>query len=520
MGLAVIIAGLFTPIHFESVSRTLVEQAGEGTLQVEDLAKSYQNRASWGVVDILTGESKSSSNRIESILGGEDVFMKVFLDAHPQLVEEFSSERPVVSKIFLDSQFIASLEQFLEKSNQSTVQNILSLRDLTQWKVFPPAYSVGGKPLRSTLALLAMLEQSHQFSDQFSLELKSLITRGLSGDQTAITAIEEGLLTLVALQRRLPYVPLASITIFCESWEDFAAFNDHYLQTKEIELSTWYTAILLGESWQDMNRYRGLAEAEQVNDFLQLATLEGRGAIEWIFEHQFEIYSPPIMLGWVEKLYQPLRSSQLFRWFIDQPQLSLFIKIFLIGLGAYIISFFLCSTKRQSWLLSFSFHSTFALSLGVAILLWAEPNLLEAQHQEESKLSLNFGAITSLESLESHMVNLENLDPVTLFILALFFLVQFVIYVIGLMKVVEIRSQSIPAELKIKLLDNEDLLFDFGLYIGLGGTVTSLIMLALGVVEASLIAAYASTLFGIIFVAILKILHVRPLKRKLLMETR
>ena len=71
---------------------------------------------------------------------------------------------------------------------------------------------------------------------------------------------------------------------------------------------------------------------------------------------------------------------------------------------------------------------------------------------------------------------------------------------------------------KIELLENEEPLFDIGLYFGLGGTVFSLILLAMGVVEASLIAAYASTLFGILGVAILKVFHVRPFRRKLILQ--
>ena len=57
------------------------------------------------------------------------------------------------------------------------------------------------------------------------------------------------------------------------------------------------------------------------------------------------------------------------------------------------------------------------------------------------------------------------------------------------------------------------------LYIGLAGTVVSLILLTMGIVTASLIAAYASTLFGILFTAIVKIVHVRKYKRKLLIES-
>ena len=50
------------------------------------------------------------------------------------------------------------------------------------------------------------------------------------------------------------------------------------------------------------------------------------------------------------------------------------------------------------------------------------------------------------------------------------------------------------------------------------GTVLSFIFVSLGVVKPSLMAAYSSTCFGIIFVSILKIFHVRPLRRRLIMQ--
>jgi len=40
----------------------------------------------------------------------------------------------------------------------------------------------------------------------------------------------------------------------------------------------------------------------------------------------------------------------------------------------------------------------------------------------------------------------------------------------------------------------------------------------MGLVKFSLMAAYSSTSFGIIFVVIFKIFHLRPARRKLLME--
>src|SRR5437660_9312306 len=83
---------------------------------------------------------------------------------------------------------------------------------------------------------------------------------------------------------------------------------------------------------------------------------------------------------------------------------------------------------------------------------------------------------------------------------------------------VEIRRQRVPARMKLKLLENEDHLFDAGLYLGFVGTIISLILFSLGVIAPSLMAAYSSTSFGIIFVSVFKIFHLRSTRRKLLLE--
>ena len=116
------------------------------------------------------------------------------------------------------------------------------------------------------------------------------------------------------------------------------------------------------------------------------------------------------------------------------------------------------------------------------------------------------------------MMNSITIDSVTLLILSIFLVLQLGLYVFCLVKLSEIRRQRVSEETKLRLLDNEENLFDSGLYLGLGGTVASLILLAVGVVEASLMAAYASTLFGILFVSFFKIFHLRPLKRRLILS--
>ena len=68
--------------------------------------------------------------------------------------------------------------------------------------------------------------------------------------------------------------------------------------------------------------------------------------------------------------------------------------------------------------------------------------------------------------------------------------------------------------MKLKLLENEDHLFDAGLYLGFLGTIVSFILVSLNFDhQFSLMAAYSSTSFGIIFVSIFKIFHLRPARR-------
>ena len=115
-------------------------------------------------------------------------------------------------------------------------------------------------------------------------------------------------------------------------------------------------------------------------------------------------------------------------------------------------------------------------------------------------------------------VNRSIMNQLSLLTLLLFFVLQALLYTASLVKLAEIRRQNLPSRIKLKLLENEDHLFDAGLYLGFAGTIISLILVSLGVIQPSLMAAYSSTSFGIIFVSVFKIFHLRPERRKLLLE--
>ena len=91
-------------------------------------------------------------------------------------------------------------------------------------------------------------------------------------------------------------------------------------------------------------------------------------------------------------------------------------------------------------------------------------------------------------------------------------------YFICLRKINQIAAEPITPRLKLRLMENEENLFDSGLYVGMMGTAAALVLQVLGVIPPNLLAAYSSNLFGIVCVALVKIRHVRGFRRQLILE--
>jgi hypothetical protein len=159
----------------------------------------------------------------------------------------------------------------------------------------------------------------------------------------------------------------------------------------------------------------------------------------------------------------------------------------------------------------------FALGFLLVVLLLSEPFLAQESQRVEFPFRLRLPMVGSVVPAGTRGVN-QAIMNLSLLTLMLFFVLQALLYMASLVKLAEIRRQNLPSRIKLRLLENEDHLFDAGLYLGFAGTIISLILVSLGVIQPSLMAAYSSTSFGIIFVSVFKIFHLRPERRKLLLE--
>ncbi len=161
----------------------------------------------------------------------------------------------------------------------------------------------------------------------------------------------------------------------------------------------------------------------------------------------------------------------------------------------------------------------FALGFLLVVLLLSEPFLAQDSQKAEFPLRLRLPGVGSAAAVARPDAKPKLMNAPSLLTLLLFFVLQGLIYTACLVKLAEIRRQRIAPRIQLKLLENEDHLFDAGLYLGFCGTIVSLILVSLGIIQPSLMAAYSSTSFGIIFVSIFKIFHLRPARRQLLLQS-
>jgi hypothetical protein len=208
------------------------------------------------------------------------------------------------------------------------------------------------------------------------------------------------------------------------------------------------------------------------------------------------------------------------------PRLMLVLKY-----AGYILGLFLLLRGLDVWIVSPAGGSSagpqqhvragvLAVVMSALLVIATEPFLLKAAPTSEYRVRL---VLPMLANTATPTASTQNSNPVTmetstLVSIGIFAALQVGMYMACLRKIREIEGQDASPLLKLRLMDNEENLFDSGLYVGMMGTAAALVLQVVGVIEPNLLAAYSSNLFGIICVALVKIRHVRGFKRRLILE--
>lgn len=427
---------------------------------------------------------------------------------------------PTVLDLMLPEAARAMTLRTLQQSTRGGVQELLENRELKRTTLLPPVASASGQALDTAILLTALLVQTDLMPDAVAGEVVAVASAANRGKSTG--PVEAVYLDILTLARTLNWAQFTSLIGLMDSVETLRALT-HFGSQDRDRLALVFTAAYLAGSGGPVARYLR-HYPEEAPGWLKLAMASGSDGVRLVLREQEPVQGSSWRSWLAEKPGLRTVSRWLTRLALSLPLLALVFKYvqwfnaaFCIVRGIGLILPHERTVEGPT--VAAYQQQTLALLLVVfAVLLW-EPHL--ARGSEEARPPVGWN-LPVLNAAVGDKVN-EALKPIMTDInwiaLVVFAVVQAALYALNLIKLREIRRQSAASELKLRLLDNEEHMFDAGLYVGLGGTVLGLILPTFNVVQPSLMVAYASTLFGIIFVSLLKICHVRPYRRGLILDS-
>jgi hypothetical protein len=534
-GVLLLGCALLVPAHFRAVDSAVVERAGTGspgaaaaTLVEEGI--TFLSVEKVGPAKMLLRAAQSEGlQRSELLAAG----IAQFTRENPSLAA-LGGASPLLEKIDLgrgnatEPKPIADLLarriareaalKFLLQSRRPGVQQILQTRSLTNTVHFPPALSSSGQALDAAIVTAALLYQGDYLTPTLRDATEWLAMRSNRfGDDSG--SLELVYLDLLSLGRRLDWVSLTELMKYVDTIPTLRDLAEA-MRAREESVPHIYSAVVVSGNASGTAKYLSQFPETGLND-IKFALRNGRGAVELLLKQQQRVY------------YASLRKSVVgynpFGVFFDgmvpaaiaSHFAALLLKYSFLLLGALCVARgigFLTATLEHRFGMRFAADSVFALAMVFVTALAIEPFIgLTSQNNFPLRLQLPL-LVSAATASKLQNITRSYMNQLSLTSLLVFFVIQALIYVWCLTKLAEIRRQQLAPSMKLKLLENEDQLFDGGLYVGFVGSVISLILMSIGIGKISMMA-YASTAFGIIFVSVLKIFHVRPLRRRLILES-
>ncbi len=344
-------------------------------------------------------------------------------------------------------------------------------------------------------------------------------TAGLHG--ASPQPLEQILLDLMSLGQRFNW---GQLVVFVRTMPDpeTLRLEGNLVRRAADHLPELFSAVVLSGRPAEVARYLMDFSHNGVAD-LGAALKYGAGGVTELLQRDQRLHGHDRM---TYAALEPLRQTMAgLSW--QSPALALTLKWLLYGFAGFLFAaaaHFVrppVSALEQPLQVG-GFHVAreilFALGFLLVVLLLSEPFLSQESQRVEFPIRLSLSTVGKLVPTGVASAKSLFMNQLSLLTLLLFFVLQGLIYTACIFKLAEIRRQRVVPRVKLRLLENEEHLFDAGLYLGFVGTIISLILVSLNIIQFSLMAAYSSTSFGIIFVSFFKIFHLRPARRKLLLE--
>lgn len=522
-GIGVALLAWMLPVNLKSFSPALLHAAGQGTPAVAELGRQMVATEKIGPAQLVLAAAQTVEDPHAATLaaevdqlaahqaalvawGGWDPFLEPIFKLHEASTPAVST--PVLN-FLIPEKARTSLRGYLGNSRSQGVLAVLKTRDVPDTGRFVPANQAGGQPLDAVILLTALLYQGEHLSPNLQREVRLLAETAVAEGQ--LGELEEYYINLLSLAQRLDWVQLGELLRRTSDSKTVGEYA-HLARVAPEQLPLIYTAALFSDSADRVANYLikfGKPGAED----LRTALAYGQGAVQQLMLRQVPINrdrTPAI--------------SEMAGIALLHPKLVLGLKYLGYLFGAFLLfrgleRGFFPRLATSGPALPGMQSGVLALFAAALFIFATEPYLLNAAPISEYRFKIVIPLLANSAvppPIDSNSVTA--MQTSTIVSIGIFALLQVAIYLFCLRKLNEIYREQLPPMLKLRLVENEDNLFDSGLYIGMMGTATALVLQVLGVIDHNLLAAYASNLFGLVCVALIKIRHVRGFKRRLILE--
>jgi hypothetical protein len=524
LGLLIAVAAWLLPVNLKSISPALLKAAGAGSPTLGAYGRDLVDVEKIGPAALVLAAARATNDPRAPALasaidqfaarnpglmawGGWDPFLDPLFNLRADSGRRGST--PVL-RFFNTEKARTTLRTYLSKSGSEGVQSILKLRDLTATGRFVPATRPGGQPLDALILLTGLLYQGGHMSAPLQREFRALAENALQKKEFG--ELENVFVNLLSLGLRLDWGQMAEFVRRTDTTKTVGEYA-HLARVAPDQLPLIYAAALFSGSTDQVARYLieyGKAGMED----LTTALSDGQGAVKQLMLRQV-----PINRASAADLTGAAELALL------HPQLLLGLKY--VG---YFLGVFLVLTGLDRWLVApgsgiglpavvgHMKAGVLAVVFAMLLIVVSEPFLLKAAPPSEFQFRMPVLVSIANSPVSPPSQPKPTMDNSTLLSIGIFAALQIAMYFACLMKIREVARQSVSALVKLRLMENEENLFDGGLYVGIAGTAAALVLQVLGVIEPNLLAAYSSNLFGIVCVAMVKIRHVRPYKRQLILD--
>ena len=543
-GLLLVICGLQVPAHLRAVDGRVLQRAGQGTPSLVDEGLARVNRQELGAAQLFLAAARNAriTNSYQLSEAVDDLATRKpalrisgaavpgplgpLFESVTRAQESGTNQSPFCIEPFttfiVRSVHRTKTLEWLQTSSNPLVQVLLNSRSLTNTVLFPPSSSTSGQAFDAAVAIAGLLAES----DHISVSLSStMLTSATEARRTGNSeSLEEVLMAVMSLGQRFNWGQLAAFVAPIQDVETLRVLSgvvQHGEGVPEV-----YAAVCMSGNAAGVAKYLTNFSETGLND-LRSSLEYGVGGVDELLRRNQQLCNS----RFCERAAGLATSGQVFAFVLDfsprRPMLALATKWLLYLLGGFCLAAAGHFARRVTQLekplevrgIHLARELLFALGFLLVVLLLSEPFLSQSSQKGEFPFRLRLPVVGNVVPMANPGAHSTIMNQISLLTMLLFFVLQALLYVASLVKLAEIRRQRVVPRMKLKLLENEDHLFDAGLYLGFLGTIVSLILVSLGVFkQPSLMAAYSSTSFGILFVVAFKILNLRPARRQLLLE--